>query len=573
MKTLVTQSAKRIATRVAFCCFVALASASSLFAQTFSASSTSLNFRTTPGTTTTESLVLFTRDSNRVIVHSVIAGGDAAMFSLYSSADTIWSNSFDSVSRAYKNVNFSPSAIGTFHSTLYLTDSVNTVLTIPLTGEGAWQPPVADSTALYLRCYVGDSVCGDITLYNPNPTGLFIIESIGLTGDHGSQLRLDSTASYDSIGAQRFQVIGHVCFWPTSAGAFYDSVIIHYLDPSGHEQTCYVRILLTGLINPNACIAITGDSSSYGSLDLGTSRTRTFHLANLHADSVTISSYTIQESYGQHYSVLNLPSLPMKLAASATLAFDVRFSAGSTYSSAADYAFINFNVDTGANSCGRLLSLLAYINQPPAISDTVTIYVNPDSSSALNLHYSGSNSLRTLVRLVNNSGNRTKVDGVALTQGTYLRVSVDTTLPVTLDTNAELDFFIYLTDTTRTSYDDTLLVTTEHGIVSTPYHIHATRGKAGVGAIASRESAMITVNPNPTQGAISIQTPGMKEADIQVLDILGRVVASSHVTSGIWKWNGTATSELANGTYIVRASGVSTNGVRTTLSQRFLLKK
>jgi hypothetical protein len=54
--------------------------------------------------------------------------------------------------------------------------------------------------------------------------------------------------------------------------------------------------------------------------------------------------------------------------------------------------------------------------------------------------------------------------------------------------------------------------------------------------------------------------------------MLGKQLTSA-VTSGVWTWNATADggSRIASGSYIVRISGVSTDGVPFVTSKRLVV--
>jgi photosystem II stability/assembly factor-like uncharacterized protein len=74
--------------------------------------------------------------------------------------------------------------------------------------------------------------------------------------------------------------------------------------------------------------------------------------------------------------------------------------------------------------------------------------------------------------------------------------------------------------------------------------------------------------PNPSHGNITIDIPGMHNAKIQILDLLGRVIISA-TASEKWIWSSNAVA----GTYIAHISGTDESGKTFQSYDRFVIEK
>ena len=148
----------------------------------------------------------------------------------------------------------------------------------------------------------------------------------------------------------------------------------------------------------------------------------------------------------------------------------------------------------------------------------------------------------------------------------------DSSIPFILHNGASMKILLQLVDSTSNAHDDTLIITSEHALTSTMYHIHI--GKTAGVSIAQIANVSLTVNPNPSHGNVTVGITGMRNANVQVLDILGRVVAEATNVGSTWSWNGmTGAQSAQNGTYILRAAGIGMNGKTMTESARFVISR
>lgn len=77
----------------------------------------------------------------------------------------------------------------------------------------------------------------------------------------------------------------------------------------------------------------------------------------------------------------------------------------------------------------------------------------------------------------------------------------------------------------------------------------------------------LTVTPNPSHGSVRISLTGAENTSLQIFDMLGKEVYSSSGGSEV-QWNANA-----SGVYIVRSTGIDTNGEEFIVSKRLIIDK
>ena len=143
------------------------------------------------------------------------------------------------------------------------------------------------------------------------------------------------------------------------------------------------------------------------------------------------------------------------------------------------------------------------------------------------------------------------------------------TLPFTLTPGQSMSVTVAMTTVTNGVYYDEVIITAENAIISMDFPLQGLRknGLAGVNN-TSTASQSILLYPNPSQGTITVSIPGIHNAKIQVLDLLGRVITSA-VASQRWTWNSTEPA----GTYILHLAGSDDTGKTFQSYDRFIIAK
>ena len=125
------------------------------------------------------------------------------------------------------------------------------------------------------------------------------------------------------------------------------------------------------------------------------------------------------------------------------------------------------------------------------------------------------------------------------------------------------------TATDNLVHHDNLMIDADHQLQSTEFDLQAVQLSSA--DISELPYAIVTVSvtPNPASNFVKVDMCGMQNADIQVIDLLGKTVASAKSNS-TWRWDA---SNVTAGTYIVRVSGETLNYEHIVNSQRVVLTK
>ncbi|MFI5263863.1 MAG: T9SS type A sorting domain-containing protein [Candidatus Kapaibacterium sp.] len=100
---------------------------------------------------------------------------------------------------------------------------------------------------------------------------------------------------------------------------------------------------------------------------------------------------------------------------------------------------------------------------------------------------------------------------------------------------------------------------------------------ASVASVASSlpPGVTITMSPNPMTSSIKVALTNVTNASAVIYDMTGKQVVSAPINSGQWIWNGTASdgTSLLSGSYLVRLTGISTDGSAFSTTQKIILAR
>lgn len=287
-------------------------------------------------------------------------------------------------------------------------------------------------------------------------------------------------------------------------------------------------------------------------------QTQGVQVINRTGSTITLDA-DFDQAGGGHFEVLT--SMPINIAAYDSEMVYVRFTAtGAT----GQYAKLIFNGGTG---CGTEdLALAAHIIDTNIVIDSTAIGLFADETRELDF-YGDSNHTSITYRFYNDQGDSIKVVSISLKDGTHFTITdVAPQMPwFKLGPNGLMEVTIEF-DGTPGTYTDTLVIVTEDGIIALNFPIHAVITSSAVAApIVSAPNMIIT--PNPSTGPVTIRIEDAATATIDVLDIIGARIA--RYTSSQATFDRT---DLAAGTYFVRASGIGEDRKPFVITQRLVLK-
>jgi hypothetical protein len=172
----------------------------------------------------------------------------------------------------------------------------------------------------------------------------------------------------------------------------------------------------------------------------------------------------------------------------------------------------------------------------------------------------------------NNYVGEVHVTHATLAQGTHFSIlgEIPHALPDTLKFGQMLGVIVQFSGDTTGFYHDSLTIEASQNLQSFPvYNLEAvyTKTSAGVASNVHNGPALLTLSPNPATGPVQIAIANASHTSVEVFDLLGDLLWSADNSMGyVWTPN-----EQTNGTYIVRASGIDTDGRPFTLSKRLIL--
>ncbi len=180
------------------------------------------------------------------------------------------------------------------------------------------------------------------------------------------------------------------------------------------------------------------------------------------------------------------------------------------------------------------------------------------------------------VTFVNNLGIPVTIENVSLATGTHFEIlGLPAGLfPLTVEPGAGFPLGITFMSNDAGIWEDELLFQSSYSHIASAIHF---RGHAQATTGIDRPSLPgweFSLAPNPSTGRVHIATSEMRDAQIEIHDIMGRLVAVRHNIAQ-WNWDGTTTDghRAAPGTYMVRITGIGPDGVRQTSVKTLLLMR
>ncbi len=474
-------------------------------------------------------------------------------------------SSVDVGTSAIVSINFAPTTVGSFTGSVAIaSDDLNKPSTVVyLKGAGINSALNIPSNVDFLGVATQTSHDTIITLQNTGAAGVNILKYT-LT-DASGVFSVKDSVSHTIAGNSSIHVT--LSFKPTAAQNYSGTLTLTTDDPNAHTLT--IGLAGHGL---EGALSISPASLDFGTVDSGKTVTSPVDITNTGTAGVTIQSVAITGANASMFGVKStLPALPATLQTAGKLNVVVSFDPPGAGQFSAKLTISKSDgktTDVTLHGVGRSVG--------PILPDTTNLQLVSASTENIVITLKSDGAKSWISKITNNSGHRVKIDGVGLMSGTHYSetlTSPDSTIPFLLADQASIYVRISLLESQAGTYLDTLVVMSEQGITSTLYPITGTLTTSGVASLQPK-SFSITANPNPTHGQIAFNFEGIRLADAQVLDLMGRVVAEAHSVTGQWIWNGrNASGEAApNGIYIVRTSGKSFAGESITASARIIVQ-
>ena len=172
---------------------------------------------------------------------------------------------------------------------------------------------------------------------------------------------------------------------------------------------------------------------------------------------------------------------------------------------------------------------------------------------------------------VNNLDVDVTVKSISMRDGIYYKVTAPdaSAMPFVVKPNETFTVSISFESSDRFVHKDALVIVADHMATNYEFDFEGINSAAASVKNTLPEGVAISVSPVPSHSDVSVVLGGVRSAQIEVIDLLGNTISSAKATTD-WKW---IANGAGNGSYIVRISGVSTNGESFVTSKRIILAK
>jgi hypothetical protein len=469
-------------------------------------------------------------------------------------------SSVDPGSSGLVSINFAPTVVGPFKGSVTISsdDARKPTTVVYVKGSGTNSALNVPSNVDFLGVPTSTSHDTIITLQNAGSAGVNILKYT-LTDANGVFTIKDSSAH--SIGGNS-SIHVTLSFKPLAASSYSGTLTLTTDDPNAATRT--IGLAGQGLAG---ALSFSSTSIDFGQVDSAKHVMLPLDITNSGSSGITIVSAVLT---GADASAFTVQSLSATIAPGQKLRVAISFdpSVPGQYSA-------NLRITTNdAKTTDVKLSGIG-VSVPKILPDTINVQLISDSTQKISISLKVLGAKSWDSKITNNSGHRVKIDGISLKHGVHFTESLsspDSTIPFYLADKGSIIVRITLTESIPGDYQDTLSVGSEQGITNTLYAIDATLKTLGV-AMSQPKSFIMTANPNPSHSQVVFNFEGVRSANVEVLDLMGRVVASANNIGSEWRWNGqNANGEIApTGFYIVRATAKTLAGESVTSSTRIVI--
>lgn len=207
----------------------------------------------------------------------------------------------------------------------------------------------------------------------------------------------------------------------------------------------------------------------------------------------------------------------------------------------------------------------------PPTADSIATSLAAGSTDVLAMISDNSVTTKTF-HFTNTGTTNLKITAVSLLNGKSFAITdiqPTSTLPFTLTPGQSMSVTIAMTTVSNGVYYDEVIITAEQALISMNFQLQGLRKNVPLGVNnTSATASHATLYPNPTTGSIMITMPGIRNAKIEILDILGNVITTT-TASETWNYNCTEPA----GTYFVHIIGTETSGKAFQSYDRFIIQK
>lgn len=328
-----------------------------------------------------------------------------------------------------------------------------------------------------------------------------------------------------------------------------------------------------------SCLKIEQGDGFHDGIVLGASANRTLTLINNTGASITVTADSLGCEDQRAFSLT--AQLPITIAAHSTATFSYTFtpfarSNGELQSTFIACLFLTANGDSmkcdGHYVVGKLVGYSHHDNDVHT-DDTTARPMFPTEKRTLAIESNGTNPTKTFT-FTNNLTVDATVKSITLQTGQFFAIQSTnpTPTPFVLHPNDVLTVTLVYTATDNLVHHDKLIIDADHALLANEFDVQGVKAATSSVRNAVPAGVEITVSPNPMTTSLTANLTGVRSATVEVYDILGAKMFSTSVANQ-WIWNATTTNgaHIAAGSYIVRFSGVTNDGVAFVTSKQVIV--
>ncbi|MBS1903337.1 MAG: choice-of-anchor D domain-containing protein [Bacteroidetes bacterium] len=424
----------------------------------------------------------------------------------------------------------------------------------------------------------GASACKDIVITNHSSSQSIVIT--GWTSCDGQQFSLRPSFSGNDTLAPGSSITITMCYTASStAGSAKCNLTVNYTIGSATKQLV-VGFGATSQGSNNsgdACLRTEQTAGYKDPIVIGASANRALQLINKTGADITITNDSVACEDARAFTLTS--SLPITVPAHGTANLNYTFTPFAlnngdpkgVYSGCVIF-WLSGDSITCHEAKGTLVGFAVH-DADTHTNDTVIRELYPNEPRVISIESHGDRPTKTFT-FTNNLTVDVTVNGVTLKNGTYFQIQSTTpaTTPFVLHPSDNMTVTVIYTANDKDVHYDTLVINSTHNLLGTGFQLQGVRAATSSVRAEIPSGVTISLTPNPMSSRLVATVTGTTSATIEVYDMLGKQLTSS-ATTGTWVWNATtdAGARVASGSYIVRISGVSTDGIPFVTSKRVVV--
>ncbi len=432
----------------------------------------------------------------------------------------------------------------------------------------------------------GTTVCKTVHVVNKNAVAI-VISSWHIC-DNGLFTASSDIALPFTLAAGASTTFS-ICFTPDSIHKEAScSLTVNYSIPSKNVDGKVLTVTFSGSLKGTtngggtttmSCLRTEQGDGFRDPILLGTSADRNLILINNTGASITVTSDSLGCEDKAAFALTS--QLPMTIAAHSTAKFTYTFTPFARANGEVQKTFnacVIFRAEGDSMKCdGQYVvgKLIGYSNQDVAkhTDDTVARPLFPEEKRTLALESHGEIATKTFT-FTNNLTVDATVKSISLQSGQYFAITSTnpTPTPFVLHPNDVLTVTLSYTANDKAVHTDKLIIDADHALAANEFDLQGVNSATASVRNAVPAGVEIAISPNPMTTNLTANLTGVRSANVEVYDILGAKMFSTSVANQ-WIWNATTTNgaRIAAGSYIVRFSGVTNDGVAFVTSKQVIV--